>query len=519
MDDIDRLNPYLTYREGQHEAIAEIIKAVEEGHKIIEYKGPTGVGKSLCMSVAARVLEQRGVCANAIYTTPQKTLVAQIANDQKLRIPALLGRENYPCEKARNGKASDCPVPSKKRRKTCGDKCPYLVAKDLFMNAPLGVTTLAKILTDPSIRPPELFIIDECQGLEKALIEQSEIAVPNTVDPADLEGSVDKWVKRIEMEIMKAETAQEIAFEKIWNGGIFNMVDDVDTQQLAVRMGKEITKFERICAKAKSILHIVRSYDPSEYMITSKQIFKLIAGRRPFAEMTYDVDHIIMASATPFVALLADEFQTIASPNPIPKEKRMVYYLPCGKMSMAHREKTIDVMAAKIHEIHEAELKLNGPLISLVHCHSYPLAEALGNAVSDLGTHCMWLDRKYREESIEAWKRRDDAVLFSVACEEGLDLPGKKARLNFISKAPFGFRGDEWFLAREKADEGLPNHKRHDICQTALLIEQAAGRMSRGPDEYGSTTFILDSSFKWFYSQNANVFESWFRDALLQRSN
>jgi Rad3-related DNA helicase len=47
----------------------------------------------------------------------------------------------------------------------------------------------------------------------------------------------------------------------------------------------------------------------------------------------------------------------------------------------------------------------------------------------------------------------------------------------------------------------------------ALAIQQAAGRCTRGPGDF-SETYILDSSFEWFYKRNYNLFEEWFKSAL-----
>jgi len=190
-------------------------------------------------------------------------------------------------------------------------------------------------------------------------------------------------------------------------------------------------------------------------------------------------------------------------------DRRRVYYDPVGKMNYQEREKTIDVMAERIVALHR---KYNRS--TLVHCHSYPIADRLGNAIYDLGVRCMWVERKGREGSIERWKAAEDACLMSVACEEGLDLPGEKYPLNVIAKVPFlPYKSDEWTEKRKAADNLLPAERRWENVSVALAIQQAAGRCTRGPGDF-SETYILDSSFEWFYKRNFNLFESWFKDAL-----
>ena len=82
MSDLDQFNPYPAFRAGQREAAEQIIEAAREGNHVIEYKGPTGCGKSLVLTVVARAL--RDEYSQCTYTTPQKALVGQLAGDERL---------------------------------------------------------------------------------------------------------------------------------------------------------------------------------------------------------------------------------------------------------------------------------------------------------------------------------------------------------------------------------------------------------------------------------------------------
>ena len=106
----------------------------------------------------------------------------------------------------------------------------------------------------------------------------------------------------------------------------------------------------------------------------------------------------------------------------------------------------------------------------------------------------------------------------SVACEEGLDLPGEKYPLNIIAKVPFlPYKSDEWTDRRKALDNALPSEQRWENVSVALSIQQACGRCTRGPSDW-SETYILDSSFEWFYRRNFSLFEPWFRDALMKKA-
>src|SRR5574343_76574 len=330
---IDSLNPYPTWRAGQREACQAIVEAVQSGQRIITYKGPTGSGKSLVLSVAARALLEEGTIKRATYTTPQRQLVYQLAGDERLGITALLGRANYPCHKMPQGSAGDCPVPAKARRKTC-PRCPYLAARDAYVDAAVGATTLDKLITDRSLPPAELLIVDESQGLEMKLIDQRAAILP-------------EWM-------------------------------DLD--------GDLLEQINRAMDKATAIARIV-SEAPGSYVIDTKtRAFKLISGREQFREFIMGTQAVVLASGTPCTQLLADEYVTICAPHPVDVDRRRVYYDPVGKMNYQEREKTIDIMAERIVELHQ---KYNRS--TLIHCHSYGIADRLGEAIRDLDVRAMWV--------------------------------------------------------------------------------------------------------------------------------
>lgn len=512
MPNIDGLNPYPAWRAGQKEACQAIVEAVQDGQKIITYKGPTGSGKSLVLSVAARALLEEGEIKRATYTTPQRQLVYQLAGDERLGITALLGRANYPCREMPQGNAGDCPVPAKVRRKTC-PRCPYLAARDAFVDASVGATTIDKLLTDRSLPSAEMLIVDESQGLEMKLIDQRAAILPEWMDLAgDLPEQMGIWLAAIRAKQLKYEGKLEKLFARMAPPGeseeVKSLMGYVDASD-AAKVARTLERINRALDKAQAISRII-SETPGSYVIDCKsRTFKLISGREQFREFIMGTQAVILASGTPCTALLADDYVTVCAPHPVDVDRRRVYYDPVGKMNYQEREKTIDIMAERIVELHR---KYNRS--TLIHCHSYGIADRLGEAIRDLDVRAMWVMPREREQSIERWKAAEDACLMSVACEEGLDLAGEKYPLNVIAKVPFlPYKSDEWTEKRKAADNKLPAERRWENVSVALAIQQAAGRCTRGPGDW-SETYILDSSFEWFYKRNYNLFEEWFKDSL-----
>lgn len=129
-----------------------------------------------------------------------------------------------------------------------------------------------------------------------------------------------------------------------------------------------------------------------------------------------------------------------------------------------------------------------------------------------------WLDKKNREKSIQDWKERDDCCFMTFALTEGIDLPGQKYPLNIVAKIPFlPYKSDLWTDRRKERDMKLPNNKRWENISVAMNVQQAAGRCCRGPTDF-SETYILDSSFEYFYRKNYMLFEDWFKDSLMRKN-
>jgi len=86
--------PHESYRKGQLDAIEEIAAAFSDGYKYVVLDAPTGSGKSAINTAFARTAK------SCFYTTPQNSLIDQIANDGVLGnyYEELKGKSHYECE-------------------------------------------------------------------------------------------------------------------------------------------------------------------------------------------------------------------------------------------------------------------------------------------------------------------------------------------------------------------------------------------------------------------------------------
>jgi Rad3-related DNA helicase len=97
-----------------------------------------------------------------------------------------------------------------------------------------------------------------------------------------------------------------------------------------------------------------------------------------------------------------------------------------------------------------------------------------------------------------------------MACglTEGLDVKGDLGRWQAILKMPFLNKSDVAVAAK------LDIRPQWYNWQCIKDVEQATGRICRGPDDYGET-YILDEAFARLFNNNKHLFSESFKSALV----
>jgi Rad3-related DNA helicase len=113
--------------------------------------------------------------------------------------------------------------------------------------------------------------------------------------------------------------------------------------------------------------------------------------------------------------------------------------------------------------------------------------------------------RRFREDP-QPW------VLLGSGLEEGVDLYGEQYTLQLICKVPFPGLGDPaWKWVAEEQPERY-------AWEAIKKVVQAAGRICRGPDDYGKTV-ILDQAFDRLLTKHRDLLPQYFTEALLDGTN
>jgi len=503
MINLQKYNAYPKFRSGQEKAVRGLLdafqKSQDNGCNVAELSAPVGSGKTIILRACGKALLD--ICPEEVtkvtYTTPLTSLVDQIKNDKKLKLPTVMGRSNYRCPTFPGLFADDCPYRSgamiRKRPNSCRP-CPYNRARAAFKDSGFGACTLDFYLYNRI--ETDVLIIDESSSLEDKLLDNFGIALPEQIDLQNLWDSIMDWMEGLEEEATEYVEHLETLNLNSSRRDLLKQIREIT---------KKLNTIERTVAKCARILKII--HGKHEYFIDSQKNFKLIRGTYPFDMMSKRVKFIILSSGTPTTSLICDKFLRVEAPHPIPVENRRVYYQPVGKMSRTQQDTTIPSMAEKILQIHETY-----PRSTIVHCHSYGVAKKLKENMHHPAV--LMQESGQRKEALADFMKAKECIFLSVNYSEGLDLKGDQFQRNIIVKVPYPNLGDEWVIKRNEADKEKLGYDLWYKLSTVVDIQQASGRCTRDIKDY-SETYILDENFGYFYKSNSGLFETWFSEALI----
>lgn len=526
--------PYKCFRQGQEEAIEELLHAIAVGHNKIELSAPTASGKTVVLYTVGCNLVDMGY--RVLYTTPQIALLDQIKAEHGL--PILKGLKHYYCPHTGNTVA-DCPyteqichlkfspehtdcqkcnqhcleeinLPSRFQcpevnpyvdveveDKIIDNDCPckYLVARQTFDSSPFAATTLAFAFADPRIlRKREIVLVDESSGLEDKLIELTKTMIPRSVEAFN-QLNLSQYLQNLKEdygmgESVLTETRDFLSKKKKSNAAI------------KTALAREYFKVNRLY----DLLFV--DHEPYlEFQEGGVRKVKLLYGRA-ILDRVFKDHQLVFASGTPTTDLIADHVRHVTMPHPIPKSQRKIYFVSlCANLSKRSLsnlgpERCYRTIASVINQLEAAY----GGKHTLVHCIGYNHAKQLASRLQ--GTVFLQ-DVQDREAAYEAWLNYPDRSIFlSVGREQGINLKGEEYNLNIIIKLPWGNLGEEWLQNRMQHDSiGKYPSYLEVMCATNLM--QACGRTTRTPTDF-SRTFVLER----LPGNLIKYLQPWFRNAM-----
>lgn len=471
------------FRPGQDTALTVIADQLDKGTKYIVAELPTGVGKSPMAMALAR-------CAKTAYVvTSQNVLLDQYMGDFGSELALIRGRGNYECD--RYGTCDEGALSK------CGTKaCPYKIARDLAVEAPIALTNSTYFALacpgEPWVRR-ELAILDEAHNLP------GEVMNLTSFELSDKSLSYLQIGRRIPVELM---CSPEVAIEPL-REYLQELLEEVeymlDTNQGEVTVdGRWLDKLGKLKGK---LLWFLNSCEAGVTWVVdwSPKQQEIIA--RPLDTEYFAQNMFFASQATQYVLQSATivDFKRYAQElglsggyrvqrqSPFDPAKSPIHLLNVGSMNYDNIDTTLPKVVKAVTDILEQRPTQKG----LVHTVSYKVQKALQDTLS-WNPRCIFPDSKGRATAIQRhFTSKEPTVLFSPSMTEGLDGRGDLLRFQIICKIPYPSLGDRRVKLKMARDSGWYTY------QAAKTLIQAKGRGMRGEDDW-CDTYILDSGFSSF---------------------
>lgn len=531
----DDLFAFDAYRQYQDEILYETLQAFYvDGYKNVIIEGPTGIGKSPLNVAVARVnchisnrigkIESHfGVAIDGVengksfYTTPQKSLRSQLADDDDLQdyVSQLKARADYICG-ATGSNCADCPVRSSTETSCMQEEaCTYWSAKMDAIDSDISALTFAMLIVDNYLPPmgPEgnrvsfekrdLVINDEGHNSEG---QSASLFAGFTLSPWSLPEQVwqgageqvsqrdDRLEDVLEAVQAIADRAEKFAMQYDGMEQYQQQVDNCENYARKIDYAIEthlsgdgwvvnIDEISKPGAKGTTNSIEVKPVRVDEFL----QEFVWSRGRR----------RLLTSATIPFrgeIDKWADriglpgDVKFISKSTPFPKSHRQIHLnTVVGEMSGRDEDLNWTEAMAKIREIashHQGEK-------GVIHSVSYSRAERVADS---LASDNVLLDDDEHETDamLTRWQNSNKDIFISPTVTEGVDLHTDKARWQVLLKAPFAYAGDSRvdYLLNEEHEWGWYYE------ETAIDIIQAVGRAVRGPEPKEAATFyVIDSKF------------------------
>lgn len=514
--------PHPAFNPGQKEAIEFCVHAVlNQNKKHILLELPTGIGKSAVATTLHRVLHHlRNGDHTTTIVTATKGLQEQYLKDDSAIIN-LYGKKNYGCPKGAGHYTSEkCMVHV--HAKTCNPhaSCPYVKTRKEWKESSFRMTNHSFEVKAPPIalstNNTQLLIIDECHVIDDQLIDNAKIVISA------------EYLKRFEKTCGLPFTGKFIALinemvdYKV--GTVFvpdkSLREEVNTllsvishkiTELDVDPGPAallvIAELRMYAYTLGGLLSVDGEWLVDEYAFSSKISLTPVYAHQVSQHALFSkADQFIHMSATicgfdeykKTLGILDSESAVFEVPNPIPLDHRPIVPIEAVKVSGSYSRadliNAVDMIIAR-----------HGEESGVIHTVSFQLAKEILERSKHANRMLISNDRK----EILHFLKKNGSILLSPSVETGYDFKGDLARWQIIAKVPYGFLGDPYIKLN------MARSSKWYARKAIVRLVQAAGRAVRGVDDYADT-YIIDSNFARLYSQNKELFPTWFRDAVIK---
>lgn len=461
--------------------ILQKIQEVYDSVDVIGVEGPTALGKSMIAMTVAEWVRRRG--QSVVLTKPTKILVNQDADNYK-DFPVLRSSWDMKCDVWESvGRAK---VKARRHWRSHMETCKGCEAYEkLRIEATTGHSLLCNAYTYLAHRAyKDVLVVDEGHHLVHML---KELHTKKWWYTDLLRWPTDMWSRRDVTAWLDSLSPEDIKKHKL-----APLVKEVESLAARCSITRTAEKLRgRVTEVIKMVPLDMRGEAPLLWPRKVKKILLMSATM-------HQTDLDTMGLGTRRCAI-------IPSGSPIPPERRPIYPVCQAYMSrLAPKNKWPDLAAfisKKLEEYPDDK--------GIVHV-TYDMVQHLKPLLQD--PRIMWHGRSNK---MAVWKRFQKTdlpkVMICSGMYEGVDLPYDAGRFQILAKIPWPSLGDP------AISQWAKDSPQAYIWETLKLVIQACGRISRAPDDQGST-YIYDKSFLRLKrdAEKYNLIPQWWEDAIMK---
>lgn len=514
----------------QQVALDWMTEQVKAGKKYLVTEMPTGSGKSILSQYFIdwyfKTIDSK---AKVDIVTNSKLLQSQYVREFHY-INNLNGKGSYSCQ-AHNTTCETGSTINAKREGSCED-CPYLEAKQRFLEGRVGVTNFHVMCLNRMHSPvfkerkSRLLIVDEAHLLEETLNGFSSFSInkklwdkyidftDKSIDVAEyLENfryiqTVDElvtWVQKVFIRDL-AKSKRNLINTKsntklLKDADKAKVLDDLEKSLALVLQNYNLDKTNYILDKRSDRDGLVMSLQPlwtrnllDKYLFQHYTHVILMSGTILSAETFYDTNGIPPAQASFF-----------STPSIFAADKRPLYYYPVGNMSFSKKLEGWKTMAVAIKKI--INDKRFRDTKGIIHAGTYEMMEWLRRDIPD-ARFIFALPSKRQEALDQHFNSDQPTILVSPSMSEGVDLADEASRFQIIMKVPYPSLHSP--VIKQRSVE-KPSWYGMKTIQTLL---QKYGRSIRNSEDF-ATTFILDSCFSDVVARYGHMIPAYVKESLI----
>lgn len=474
---LNHANEGVTLRDNQVEILEQIERDWDRAD-IFVIQAPVGSGKShLAVTTANWAHKTRGKRSTILTHRVQ-------LQDQYERsfpeIPALAGVGRYECPTYK----MSCGSTKEAIEGYCSGSCGYLQKRTAAERAPVAVYNyhVFTYLSDER----DILICDEAHSLFDILSEMFSLSLwkhkekyPDGLKTCgDVAIWLEKQIKEINLDLQNLRTQLSKTAEGV--------------KQIA-ELQKTVKKYYKVLSGLqRAPLNFFIEHTRGDYFGKQKELLRIRPTTLvdlPPTLWNYKVDQkIILMSGTispediKKLGFVGRRIKYITGANPIPVERRPIDVSWGVNMGAQHQERNTPLICKKIEELAAKHAGKKG----LVHL-TYGMVPKFKAHLRD--SKYLWHTPEDREEVLRKYlESKEPVILMACGFSEGLDLAGEDFEWQAIAKIPYPSLGDQLVAKWAREDP------QWYLWLTIRQLEQMAGRISRGPTDYGKT-YVLDGAF------------------------